>query len=171
MKLSKRSVFIITLIVINFILDQISKKWIEAKVIIGSESSIIGDVFTLHHVKNTGAFLGMGSELSGTTRLIFLLIVPIIVLGIVLRNIFKDKAMDQLSLIGFCCIIGGGLANLLDRFLYGEVTDFLHIDFGGVLRTGIFNSADISVSSGMILLLIASILNYKKQKPNLKESL
>ncbi|MDC1266058.1 signal peptidase II, partial [Flavobacteriaceae bacterium] len=43
--------------------------------------------------------------------------------------------------------------------LYGSVTDFLYIDLGGVLKTGIFNSADLSVTTGMILLLMSSFLN------------
>lgn len=160
----KRSLFIIVLILVNIALDQISKFWVRADVIPGSEASIIGDIFTLHNVENTGAFLGMGSDFNPTLKLILLLILPIIVLGLVLHHIFKDKHMDKLSLIGFCCIIGGGFANVFDRFAYGSVTDFLHIDFGGSLRTGIFNLADISVSFGMILLLIAAIQNSKKQK-------
>lgn len=162
----KRSLFIIVLILVNIALDQISKFWVRADVIPGSEAPIIGDIFTLHNVENTGAFLGMGSDFNPTLKLIFLLILPIIVLGLVLHHIFKDKNMDKLSLIGFCCIIGGGFANVFDRFAYGSVTDFLHIDFGGSLRTGIFNLADISVSFGMILLLIAAIQNSKKQKKN-----
>jgi len=162
----KRSLFIIVLILVNVALDQISKFWVRADVIPGSEAPIIGDIFTLHNVENTGAFLGMGSDFNPTLKLILLLILPIIVLGLVLHHIFKDKNMDKLSLIGFCCIIGGGFANVFDRFAYGSVTDFLHIDFGGSLRTGIFNLADISVSFGMILLLIAAIKNSKKEKKN-----
>lgn len=63
-----------------------------------------------------------------------------------------------MSIIGLCCIAGGGIANLYDRFLYGSVTDFLYIDLGGVFKTGIFNSADLSVTTGMILLLMSSFL-------------
>ena len=68
-----------------------------------------------------------------------------------------------MSLIGFCCIVGGGIANVFDRFMYGSVTDFLHIDLGGVFRTGIFNIADLSVTTGMIMILLASFL-YRKPK-------
>jgi signal peptidase II len=39
------------------------------------------------------------------------------------------------------------------------VTDFLYIDLGGVFKTGIFNSADLSVTTGMILLLTSSFLS------------
>jgi signal peptidase II len=44
--------------------------------------------------------------------------------------------------------------------MFGSVTDFLFMDFGFV-QTGIFNVADLSVTTGMILLIIAS---YKQKK-------
>lgn len=164
MKISKRTLLIIVLIIINITLDQISKIWVRANVDTGSRSGILGDFFTLHNVENAGAFLGMGSDLNPTLKLILLLLLPVVVLGFVLRHILKDKTIDNLSLIAFSCIIGGGIANVYDRFAYGSVTDFFHINFGGVFRTGIFNIADMSVTSGMIILIIA---NFKKKKqPN-----
>ena len=69
-----------------------------------------------------------------------------------------------MSLIGFCCIVGGGIANVYDRIVYGSVTDFFHIDLGGVFRTGIFNFADMSVMLGLGLLLFASFKNGKQIK-------
>jgi len=163
MKLS-RTAFISLLIVVNIAIDQISKVWVRANVSEGSQSSIIGDVFTLHNVENTGAFLGMGSDLTDPWRTILLLVLPVIVLGLVVVHIIRDKNIDNISLVGFCCIIGGGIANVFDRFAYGSVTDFLHIDLGGKLRTGIFNIADVSVTTGMIMILVASFLYRKKEK-------
>lgn len=163
MKLS-RTAFIIVLIVFNIAIDQISKVIVRAQVIPGSESEILGDYLTLHNVENTGAFLGMGSDFNPTLRLILLLILPISVLGYVLYYIIKNKTLDRLSLIGFCCIIGGGIANVYDRIMYGSVTDFLHIDLGGVFRTGIFNVADMSVMLGMGLLLYSNFKTNKKEK-------
>lgn len=163
MKLS-RTAFISLLIIFNIAIDQISKVWVNANVTEDSVSSIIGDTFTLHNVKNTGAFLGMGSDLADPWRTILLLVLPVIVLGLVVVHIIRDKHIDKMSLIGFCCIIGGGIANVFDRFAYGSVTDFLHLDFGGKLKTGIFNIADVSVTTGMIMILVASFL-YKKKHP------
>jgi signal peptidase II len=161
MKLSRRSIFIWVIIVFNIAIDQISKFWVRANVT--EEAELIGSYFTLHNVENSGAFLGMGSELNPTLKIILLNILPIAVLGFVLRYVFKDKSIDKLSLIGFSCILGGGFANIYDRILYGTVTDFFHIDLGGVFRTGIFNVADMSVTSGMILILWASFLHRKKK--------
>ena len=161
MKLS-RSAFIIVLVVINIALDQISKVLVRLNVAYNEVIPLIGDYFILTKVENQGAFLGMGSNLNPTLRLILLLVLPSVVLLFVLRYVFINKTIDKISLIGFCCIIGGGLANLYDRIVYGEVTDFFHIDLGGVFRTGIFNVADMSVMLGMGLLLFG---NFKHNKP------
>lgn len=162
MKLS-RSAFIIVLIIVNITLDQISKALVRTYVVAKSQTQIIGNYFTLHNVENEGAFLGLGSDLNPIVKIIVLLILPVIVLGFVMRYLFKEKNMDKLSLIGFTFILGGGVANVFDRIIYGSVTDFFHIDLGGVFRTGIFNIADLSVTSGMILILWASFLHRKKK--------
>ena len=167
MKLSKRSLYIIVIIVITIAVDQISKILVRANIQPrtdinpGERISLIGDAFIMLNVENSGAFLGMGSDLNPTLRIILLLILPIIVLGFVLHYIFKDKTLDNWSLFAFASIIGGGIANVYDRIVYGSVTDFFFIDLGGVFRTGIFNMADLSVTTGMIILLLVS---FKKKK-------
>lgn len=168
MKLTKRNIYIIAVIVITIAVDQISKVLVRANIQprdefnLGERISLIGDQFIMLNVENTGAFLGMGSDLNPTIRIILLLILPIVVLAFVLRHIFKDKTIDNWSLFAFASIIGGGLANVYDRIVYGSVTDFFYIDLGGVFRTGIFNMADVSVTTGMFILLFVSL---KKKKP------
>lgn len=167
MKLSKRSIYILLVIVFTIAIDQVSKvlvrAYIEPQTDLqrGDRISLIGDAFIMMNVENTGAFLGMGSDLNPTLRLIFLLILPILVLGFVLRYVVKDQSLDNLSLFAFSSIIGGGIANVFDRIAYGSVTDFFFIDLGGVFKTGIFNMADLSVTTGMIILVLIS---FKKKK-------
>ena len=169
MKLSKRSIYIILVIILTIVVDQASKALVRThidartNVSSGERISLIGDAFLMMNVENEGAFLGMGSDLGPVLKVILLLILPMVVLGFVLRYIFKDKSLDNLSLFAFASIIGGGLANVYDRILYGSVTDFLFIDLGGVFRTGIFNMADLSVTTGMIILVLSS---FKKKKPS-----
>ena len=170
MKIS-RTLGIILLIVANIAIDQISKAIVRLEVAKNEIIQIIGDNFILTNVENKGAFLGMGSDLSDTSRLIFLLILPILVLGYVVYYILKNKTLDRMSLIAFCCIVGGGIANVYDRIIYGSVTDFFHIDLGGVFKTGIFNVADMSVSTGMILLLIASFVHKKKEEKEVSSNI
>lgn len=157
-----RSLFISLLIIFNIVIDRVSKLFVEAKMNLGQEIELIGHKFILKYVKNEGAFLGMGSDLNPTLRILLLLVLPVVVLAYVTYYILKTKDMDKLSLIAFCCIIGGGIANVFDRLAYGEVTDFFFIDLGGVFRTGIFNVADMSVTFGLLALILS---NFLKKKP------
>ena len=128
------------------------------------EIDVIKDYFQLIWVENKGAFLGMGSDMNPTLKLIFLLILPTIVLGYVIYYIVKTKELDRTSLIAFCCIVGGGIANVFDRIVYGQVTDFFFIKITETIKTGIFNVADLSVTTGMILLLFSGVFNKKKKE-------
>lgn len=161
-----RNVFIVLLIVFNIAIDQISKVIVRTSMIEGAKGriNVIKDYFQLIWVENEGAFLGMGSDMSPTLKLIFLLILPALVLIYVIYYIVKTKELDRLSLIAFCCIIGGGIANVFDRIVYGKVTDFFFIDLGGIFKTGIFNVADLSVTTGMIMLLFSGIFSKKKKE-------
>ena len=120
------------------------------------ETQIISDYFILMNVENFGAFLGFGSCMNQNMRLILLIILPIVVLISITIFTYIDKTLDKISIIGFSLIIGGGVANIFDRIVYGSVTDFLYINLGGIFKTGIFNIADLSVTTGMILILISS---------------
>ena len=152
----ERNLLITTIVFLSIALDQISKIWVRNNFEGYIEHNIIGDVFTLIKVENTGAFLGMGSELSETMRVLLLIVLPVIVLVSITIYNYIDKSLDKTSIIGFSLIIGGGIGNIFDRIVYGSVTDFLYLNFGGVLKTGIFNIADLSVTTGMILILISS---------------
>ena len=62
----------------------------------------------------------------------------------------------------FLIILGGSLGNLFDRIYYSAVLDFIDISFKGY-HWFIFNVADIFISVGIICLIFAELLNYKKR--------
>ena len=159
----KRIVLVFTLIILNIGCDQVSKNMVRNQVEFRSTTEIIGEKFILTNVENAGAFLGMGSDLNPIVKTIFLLILPIVVLLLVLWYLITKQDLDNLTILGLSFIVGGGIGNLYDRILYGQVTDFFHIDFGGIFRTGIFNMADVSVMVGMGLILLASFIIKKKK--------
>ena len=163
-----RNLFVTLLIIFNIAIDQISKVVVRANIIPRTETdrgdriNVIGDTFLMMNVENEGAFLGMGSEMNDTLKLLLLKILPIVVLCYLIYYIIKNKSLDRLSLIALSCIAGGGIANVFDRIAFGSVTDFFHLDFGGVFRTGIFNVADMSVTFGMLILLYTVLFSKKK---------
>ncbi|WP_425077645.1 signal peptidase II [Psychroserpens sp. S379A] len=163
MKLT-RNLSIFLLIIFNIAIDQISKVIVRANIDLREVIELIGDKFILTNVYNKGAFLGMGSDMNDTLRLLLLLILPTCVLGYLIYYIITNKSLDKWSTIALSCIAGGGIANVFDRIAFGKVTDFFFIDLGGVFKTGIFNVADMSVSFGMIILVYTWFISSKKKQ-------
>ena len=152
----ERNILITIIVLLSIVSDQISKVWARNNLESYIEKNIFGDVFSLIKVENTGAFLGMGSELPETLRVLLLIVLPVIVLISITIYTYIDKSLNKISIIGFSFIIGVGIANIFDRIIFGSVTDFLYLNFGGVFKTGIFNIADLWVTTGMVLILISS---------------
>ncbi|GAB5474383.1 MAG: signal peptidase II [Maribacter sp.] len=155
-----KKVFILVLVLLNIGCDQISKNIVRKTVEYQEHISLISDNFILTKVENKGAMMGLGSDLSPTLKMVLLQGLPIVVLLILLFRILQKPKMDSALVFAFACVIGGGIGNLIDRIAHGQVTDFFHIDLGFV-RTGIFNMADVSVTMGVLLILILSLSNRK----------
>lgn len=158
MKISKtfRMLLIFGLILINVGCDQVSKSVARTHIDAKEQISVIGEYVVLMKTENRGAFLGFLSTLENPIlKSILLIILPIAVLFFILRMIIVNTDLDKYMIFGLCCIIGGGIGNLYDRILYSSVTDFMHIDLGGVFKTGIFNMADVSVMLGTGLLILS----------------
>jgi signal peptidase II len=161
MKIS-RNIGIILLIILNIAIDQISKIIVRDSIDPSERINVIGDFFQMMNVENTGAFLGMGSDMNPTLKLIFLLILPVGVLGYLIYYTITNKMLDKVSIVALSCIAGGGISNVFDRIAFGSVTDFFYLHINNTLRTGIFNVADMSVTFGMLTLLFTIIFAKKK---------
>lgn len=148
---------ILFILILNFSCDQISKTIIRKSIAEYEIIPIIDGYFTLTMVENKGAFLSAGSSLPYFIRLILLTLLPIAFLTYGLWLIIQKKDMPQMLVIGWCFVIGGGIGNLYDRIIHGSVTDFLHLDLR-LFQTGIFNMADVSIMTGMFIIILGQFL-------------
>jgi signal peptidase II len=143
--------------------DQLTKRIAEKTLPYEKIYSFIFDTFRLHYIKNKGAFLGFGAHFPESLKLWIFLIIPLLFLiAAALYVIFSDKPTKTQAIL-ISLIVGGGISNLVDRFMQGSVTDFLNVGIGS-LRTGIFNIADVAIMAGAIGLFIAEISIKKAQK-------
>ena len=141
----------VPVIVIGVVLDQITKIWAAAKLPL-EPWSYLGDLFRLQFAKNTGAFLSLGADLSENARFwIFVVAVGGLIVAMTIY-LFKSNALSSLEVWAFSLAISGGIGNLIDRIMLGYVRDFMNMGIGS-LRTGIFNVADVAISSAAVLLV------------------
>jgi len=106
----------------------------------------------LELAQNPGAFMSLGADLPGEIRFWLFNIVTSMTLLFVAWLVLCKRDLHKGPLVGLTLILGGGIGNLIDRMLYGSVTDFLWLSFGS-LKTGIFNVADLAIVAGVIIFL------------------
>lgn len=136
---------------LNLGCDQISKNLVRNRVAYNERISLIHDYLTLTKVENTGAFLGFGSGYPPLVKKIIFSFLPAVVLILAFFMLLSKFNINYYNIIGLCFMIGGGVGNVVDRIRYSSVTDFLHIDLG-IVSTGVFNMADVSIMTGITLL-------------------
>ncbi|GLU52354.1 signal peptidase II [Dyadobacter frigoris] len=154
------SAILLTLLA-NIGCDQISKNIVREKVDYYESISLISNYFTLTKVENDGAFLSLGSALPETIKFILLSGIPVMALAFGVGYMFLRKNISFISMLALSFAIGGGIGNIYDRVVHGSVTDFLHIDLG-IVQTGIFNMADVSIMVGMGLFFVQSFFNRRR---------
>lgn len=155
---------ILLLIFANAGCDQISKNAARKNIGYHETINVIGNHLVLTKVENSGAFLSAGDSLTGSVKFIFLTILPLIALAYGIYYLLTNTRLPKLLVLGISFVIGGGLGNLADRLINGSVTDFVHIDYY-LIKTGIFNLADVSIMIGMVMLVIQ--LYFKRRRPQL----
>ncbi len=153
-------ILILSLVLLNISCDQVSKNVVRQAIEPFERIEVFKDNLVLTKVENTGAAYSLGSDLGPILKIILLQILPALVLLFLLRQILIKTNYSKETIIGFAFIIGGGIGNLFDRIVYGSVTDFLILDLG-IIKTEIFNMADVSIMVGSILILITALFNKK----------
>jgi len=143
------------LLALNIGCDQVSKNVARKSLEYYERTEVIGQYFVLTKIENKGAMLGAFSSLPEDVRFVVLGIVPAIVLLLGLGLLLRQEKTHIIRIVGFCLVIGGGAGNIIDRLLYGSVTDFMILSTGQ-WQTGIFNMADVSVMLGTLLVLVST---------------
>jgi signal peptidase II len=155
-----RNLLIIIIVITNIGCDQVSKNIVRQKVVTNQQISVLDKYVILTKVENTGAFLSFGDHMSRISYWIMMIVLPLIVLGYALYYLFTAIDLSKVLIVSISLIVGGGLGNIIDRVLYGSVTDFLHFDFV-LFHTGIVNLADISLTTGFFILFYVLIVDRK----------
>jgi len=113
-------------------------------------------------VFNTGISYGLFSG-GGDFQKWILISLSILIIIFLLSLIRNESTI--LSKLGISFIIGGALGNVLDRFTYGAVVDFISLHAKG-FSWYIFNIADMFIVIGVILFILSQFILSKKNVGN-----
>ncbi len=143
--------------------DQASKSWARSS-LTRSSAQAFGNHVQLILAENRGAFLSLGSHLRPHLQMVlFTLFVGLAVIGGVIWLFVPTRPFADVFCVSL--IVGGGIGNLIDRVSRsGAVTDFIYVWYGP-LRTGIFNLADVFITTGVLaLLLMLSLRRHRARR-------
>lgn len=126
--------------------DQITKAIVSSQLELGESVDVIGPL-SVRHVNNPGIAFGLFSSWATAVT-----ILTACAIGWMVVYFARSGARHPVLPVALGLLIGGSLANLIDRIRLGHVTDFLDLRFWPA-----FNLADTFIVVGVAILLVALI--------------
>lgn len=138
--------------------DQATKFLIKNTLALHEQWVVIHNFFNITFVMNPGGAFGFfATGTPGVRKFIFLFLSSIVALFVVW--FYHRCAQEYIFLsYGLAMIFGGAVGNLIDRFRYGMVVDFLDF-YIGQAHWPAFNVADSSITVGMGIIIYHILFN------------
>ena len=150
--------FIFALVLLAF--DQFTK-YLAIVRLKGSEPFVlIPGVLEFDYLENRGSAFGMLQN-----QKIFLLCVGVVFVSVICYFLFKipaQKKYNWLHLL-FTLIVAGGIGNMIDRFRFSFVVDFISFV---LIHFPVFNVADCYVTISVIALLFMMLFKFSEDELN-----
>lgn len=143
------------LAVVLLVLDQLAKFWAINRLKDQAEIVLINNVLELDYLENRGSAFGMFQN-----QKLFLLATGFVFLAIVLFFMAKLPSEKKYYLFHICLagILAGGIGNMIDRFRFSFVVDFISFV---LIHFPVFNVADCYIVCSVIGLLLLFLFVYK----------
>ena len=113
------------------------------------------------HINNTGAAFGL---FKGANSIFMVL--AVIVAGAIVYYFPSVSRKDWLIRVALSMQLAGALGNLIDRIVFGNVTDFISVG-----TFPVWNVADASITVGVVILLIGMWVQEKRDKKEKADTL
>jgi signal peptidase II len=146
------------------LLDQWTKYMIVQKLPLYQRVEVIQGFFNIVHVRNTGGAFGIfGGEKGGLGSLLFV-VASLIAIGAIVLLFIRIRKEEKALAVSFSLILSGAIGNLIDRFRYGEVIDFLDFHLSSY-HWPAFNVADSAICIGIGLMALELLKKDRKKGP------
>ena len=132
------------------VLDQLSKAWLRGTLQPDERMEILGDLVRFIHAQNSGALFGLFRDQAYLFALVSIGVVALIVWY------HRSSGRNTWLSIALGLLLGGAIGNMIDRFRFGSVTDWVDIGLGD-LRFYTFNVADAAITGATLLLILIAL--------------
>ena len=142
------------------VLDQLTKNLVTASMELEESREFIPGVLNWTYIRNRGMALGLLAD----HRWVFM-VLSVVMITLIVLYVIMAKNAGRTAVIALAMILGGGVGNMIDRFAYGYVVDFIDVRILPGLWKWIFNVADAFVTVGAVILAVYYIVReIKKSK-------
>ncbi len=134
-----------------FLIDQISKYVVIHMMELARIRSIdvLPPLLNFRYGENRGINFGLGNGIS----IWFLVILAAVICTAVTLWLYRSNQGKRANISGGL-LVGGAIANVVDRLIYGYVLDFLNMSCCGINNPFVFNIADIFIFAGALGLVL-----------------
>ncbi|MDF2635186.1 MAG: Lipoprotein signal peptidase [Pelosinus sp.] len=146
----------ILLVLFVVFIDQLSKFYIQAHMVLGMSIPVIEDVFHITYVLNPGAAFGLFEH-----QTLFFLVVAVCLVASAIYFYPRIPQQYRLLRMGTGLLVGGAIGNVIDRIKTGYVVDFFDFRIWPV-----FNIADTAIVCGVGCIIFTMIYLYKEDEQN-----
>jgi signal peptidase II len=133
--------------------DQATKLWAASSLLAGPVV-VSPSLLRFEYVENPGAAWNILSGAKDSLRYPFFLVVGLVMMTLI--ALAFRRANDDWNRWGLMLVLGGALGNYIDRVRIHHVIDFVTLHAGNAYYWPTFNVADVAISAGVVLLLVAS---------------
>tara|TARA_B100000427_G_scaffold172273_2_gene143207 strand:+ start:424 stop:942 length:519 start_codon:yes stop_codon:yes gene_type:complete len=125
----------------------------------------INEYLNFYIIWNKGFAFGLfQNDIDLVNNIYMVLILTIIII----LFIYALQINRKIYYFSFSLIIGGAIGNLIDRFSYNAVLDFIDLHYNNY-HWYVFNIADITITTGCILTIILELFFKEKENKNKNE--
>jgi signal peptidase II len=146
--------FIIAALIV--LLDQLSKYFLTMKLSGGEIVRLLPGLVRMEYVRNTGAAFSFLSDM----RWVLVGVSTVVIVAIAVGLVRYRNKIDLVGKLSLAFILGGAFSNLIDRALFGYVSDFFEFEF---VRFAVFNVADIFITVGGVAFCLWYLFNGSKR--------
>lgn len=134
--------------VATIVADQVVKNAVVDRIALYERVPVLGNVLRLTYIRNSGAVFGIMRG-AGSYFTLF----SVVAAGVLLIVLFLARKSSILVKVSLGMVLGGAIGNLIDRFQYGAVVDFIDVGFSEAARWPCFNIADAAITVGVVFLI------------------
>ncbi len=135
-------------------LDQFTKYLVRSNMQPGDRIPVIGNWMSIYYVQNTGTAFSMFRD----NRFVTIFLTTALIIFCIIFIVKEAREGQRLIPVLFTFVSAGGISNMIDRLTLGFVTDMISCG-----SFAVFNVADIGVTCGCFLTMIALIIQFKDE--------